>query len=171
MIEKVFQKEMKGLRGRSWKIVHHSQVCEDIVQNAFVKALEKGEAYFDQSETKLVNFLNKVVDNLSFKYLQHLKVRRRNSPYIMRFTQIEIIEVWDDVLRKRLQELLPHLPPQQRAAFDLIFFQEMTSPEASMVMAINESTVRVHYKKAVDYIIKNFRQHSYPAKYQNGLCI
>lgn len=104
-------------------------VAEEVVQEAFLKMHQRGEAPLNPD-----GYLRTTVANLSKSHLRRLRLERR-LPAADRatFDDPEIDETWEAVCR---------LPFRQRAALALRFYDDLPEAEIARVLGCRPGTVK-----------------------------
>ena len=140
--EAFFQDHHADLFGALYLITRNRHEAEEIMQDAFLKVLERWERV--SSVTDPVGYLYRTAMNLFRK-------RRRRASLVLRRTvglspqddEISLIETRVDVVRA-----LASLSPRQRAAIVLTDLLDFNSEEAGRMLGIAPGTVRMHASRA-----------------------
>ncbi len=138
-----------------YRITLSRATAEDVVQNAFMKLWEKRET-LDVVNGNLSAWLYRVVFNLAVDDKRRLK-----------FAEVpENITSGDDVHENlavkeesaALHKGLAGLPPRQRAAIALVYYDEMPQKEAAEVMGINLKALESLLSRGKEALRKSFEE-------------
>jgi RNA polymerase sigma-70 factor (ECF subfamily) len=135
------------------------EVCEDIVQTAFVTIWER-RAQIDEARS-LRAFLFTMAYN---RALNHFRDTARLAPLDAQPVEPEARVAAPDaaaeagLLHHRLRQAIAALPERRRAVFELCFVQELTYREAADVLGIDVKTVENQMGRA----LKAVREHLAP---------
>lgn len=133
--EAFYRTEARKLFGTMCLLTADRHEAEEIMQEAFVRALERWDRV--QTHPDPAGYLFRTAFNLF-----RSRRRRATRPLKRLISQppadafVELEEL-DSVART-----LRHLPPRQRAAIVLMDLMDMTAPEAAKRLGIRPSTVR-----------------------------
>ncbi len=131
--------------------------ADDITQEVFIK-LHSSLSEF-RGESKFFTYLYKIATNYS---LNHLSKKKRET---QRSTDIETIdiaaddkssgELIDDTARTRLlEEAIGNLPEQQRAVFNMRYYDDLSYEEISQITNKSVGGMKANYFHAVKNIQK-----------------
>lgn len=130
-----------------------SLLAEDVLQNAYLKAVQGRIQYAEASSLKtwwfgVIRFTaredqrrQRYRESLLGRLWQQLQgesLQRRSLPPL----QIEL-----DEQTLRLQAALSQLPPRQAEVLHLVFYQDLTLSQTATVMKIGIGSVRQHYER------------------------
>ena len=142
--EAFFEEHRQEVFSAVWMIVRDRQETEDLVQEAFVKVLERWDRFGDVLDPTAYTIRMAVNAWLS---------RRRRATVTMR-KAFHLIPDEDPMTqadaREDAERALDTLTPKQRAAVVLTLMLGFTSEEAARVLRVRPSTVRVLVKRARD---------------------
>jgi RNA polymerase sigma-70 factor, ECF subfamily len=142
--EAFFEEHRQEVFSAVWMIVRDRQETEDLVQEAFVKVLERWDRFGDVLDPTAYTIRMAVNAWLS---------RRRRATVTMR-KAFHLIPDEDPMTQADAREdadrVLDTLTPKQRAAVVLTLMLGFTSEEAARVLRVRPSTVRVLVKRARD---------------------
>ena len=137
-----FREIYENYRHFMWYIAQQklkdTHLAEDAVQDAFVRYLEKRPAFRDAGHERA--WLLKVTAN---GCKSRLRARRRH-PWV------ELLDVYpapDGDSREVLEAVLA-LPPKQRAAVHLHYYEGYTTDEIAAILGQRPGTVRSHLSRA-----------------------
>jgi RNA polymerase sigma-70 factor, ECF subfamily len=119
------------------RIVGDSQVAEEVLQEVFFRAWQQGSA-FTSTRGSFITWLLSITHNMAIDEVR----RRRRRPQKADSEDPESVlaavadtgtdveeEVWLGSLRETIVEALESLPPPQREAIELAYFQGLTQRE------------------------------------------
>ena len=125
----------------------HSEEAQDVLQAAYVKVME-GKACFNGSSS-FRTWLFAVIRNTAADHhrwrLRRLWRGNSSSKSLAatisdeRFLQVE--------QAARIDRALASLPPRQREAVHLVFYQDLTLAEVAEVMGVSIGSARTHYER------------------------
>jgi RNA polymerase sigma-70 factor (ECF subfamily) len=141
----------------------------DIVQDSMIKLSEK---YGDHPAAELPLLFQRILQNTTLDHLRRTKVRNRWTSLFSSFTQfddsneerdvLETLEIQDSVQLSEsgetilareqtldlIEEELKNLPPRQRQAFLLRYWEDMNTKETAEIMECSEGSVKTHCSRA-----------------------
>jgi RNA polymerase sigma-70 factor (family 1) len=139
------------------KLMRSEEIAEEIVQDIFIKIWE------GKDKLKSINnfgaYLNILVRNHSFNLLRQLAYKQKIGQEMILSLSDEdnstqhIIDYREIV--RTLDDVLDHLPEQQKMVYNLCHLDGLKYEEAAAKMNISVSTVHYHMKLA----LKNIREH------------
>lgn len=147
--------------------VRDDHAALDIVQDAMMKLAEK---YADRPPTELPMLFQRILQNTMRDFWRRQKVRNLWTSLLSSFggnqedsedrDPLETIDVEDDseepsaqLARQQTVQLieraLEKLPPRQREAFVLRYWEEMDVAETAEIMGCSDGSVKTHCSRAV----------------------
>jgi RNA polymerase sigma-70 factor (ECF subfamily) len=129
------------------KVLHDPSLAEDVVQDCFLK-LWRNLGRFDARRGSLRSWVLRAVRNQSIDYLRgrHAYERRELEISADSPAQGDGSDPWREVAalvdRATLQDALASLPPEQREAVELAYFEGYRHPEIARIQAVPLSTVK-----------------------------
>jgi RNA polymerase sigma-70 factor, ECF subfamily len=128
----------------AYSILRHREDAEDVVQEAFIRTLERIEQ-IDEGRA-FHPWLHRIVVNRAISYHRARALRATNPlPDDMRATgPMPDHEAERSELRDRLLRAVDALPEQQRTIVLLSDVEEMNSTEIAEILEIQPGTVRYH---------------------------
>ena len=156
----IMKLNMNKVFALTYKMTGDKDVANDLTQDSFVTAWEKlksfrGEGNFNGwllriAVNKGLNYLKRIKQNVRLDNDQletHLQPDLNNQPDI----EMEKKEIQDSVLY-----FMSTLPVQQRLAFELRFYKELSFKEIAEISGNAVGTVKTNYREA----IKKLREHA-----------
>jgi RNA polymerase sigma-70 factor (sigma-E family) len=113
-------------------------LAEDLVQEAFARFV--GRLLHLRTPDAFEPYLRRTIVNLS---RSHFRRKRIERAYLERLTRSpEPPRTTNDELDRSMHEALLRLPPRQRSAIVLRFYEDLTDSQAAEVMRCRPGTVR-----------------------------
>jgi len=139
-LEELVEKHEHTLFRAALAILGDAQEAEDAVQDAFLRYLEKRPQLRDGEHEKA--WLLKVTAN---RCKSTLRARLRHPA-------VELLDIYPapDMDCRELMEAILTLPPNQRAAVHLHYYEGYTSEEIGSILGQRPGTVRSHLSRARD---------------------
>ena len=134
--------------GVAMRLLNQREDAEDLVQDAFLAALEKIDSFDVQRE--FAPWFYRILVN---RCLNARKSRARRSTVEVpgdtaSSTASPLMETERSELRTHLMRALQLLPERQRTIVNLFDVEGFTSPEVAAVLGISDGTVRWHLHQA-----------------------
>lgn len=137
------------------KMVNSHDDADDITQEVFIKV---HSALMDfREESNLFTWLYRIATNYSINHIR--KVRVKNTISIEGVTEQfesqdkKTDEMMDEERRRKiLEEAIGTLPAQQRAVFDLRYYEELSYEDISKIMKRSIGGIKANYFHAVKKI-------------------
>jgi RNA polymerase sigma factor (sigma-70 family) len=147
---RLYIQHFKRVARMAAEITGDHQSGEDIAQESFLRVYNKEITNMDHAEGCWVI----AAKNGALNYRQRNRIVLKD-PVIERYEEFR--ELYDDIILKRVYELLEALPDQRRKIFNMVHFEDMSCAQVARTLNLSESTVRVQYKRCVDYFKKNIK--------------
>lgn len=126
------------------RILGSESDAEDAVQESFVRVWRNG-GRFDASRASVTTWLFSIVRNIC---IDELRRRRKRMP-AENVDDVDIVsdahteeEVELAMLGEEVRRELGELPPDQRRAIELVYFQGLTSTEVGNMLEVSAGTIR-----------------------------
>ena len=151
--EKMHQELFPGLYYYALKLLEDNELADDAVQDLFIKIWVKRATIGELQKVKAYFFTalrRQVLNQLRNLRLRQLNISRLLQPEI-EFSPEEIVVRQEEAntLHARLLELLNGLPPRQREAIYLHYFENMDYQQVAAVMGVNYQSVLNLTQKAM----------------------
>lgn len=160
-IQKLFNTYYVVLCKKSYLYVHDHDKAKDIVQEVFVKLLEKKRV---DHILHIKSYLYKAVINGSIKQLEKQKKLQTFNPEIASHTfiedSIEKTTIQEELHAQVLSEL-DHLPKKCRAVFVLCVLEGVTYKDAAETLDVSVNTIKTQIKKAYKILRKTVTPQQY----------
>ena len=135
----------------AWRILHHTQDCEDVVQEVF---LEAHEVFKRGKISHPRTFLNRLV---TFRAIDMLRKRRNTETIEDSSSQDSSLQdsapgpeglaIKDEEVLG-LRSIVANLPSRQAAVFCLVHFEELSHDEVASTLEISKGAVAMALHKA-----------------------
>ena len=145
------------------KIVQDHDDTDDITQEVFIKVHSALRDF--REESNLFTWLYRIATNFAINHVKKVKVKNTVSLEIVT-EQFENTDLQSDELldeerkRKILEEAIETLPPQQRAVFNMRYYDELPYDEISKMLGKSVGGIKANYfhavKKIGEYVKQNF---------------
>ncbi len=129
------------------RVVRDAAEAEEVAQDAFLKAWSALPNF--REESRFGTWLHRIVVRRALDRLDSLRARRRHE---------QAAPAWPEEAAAepraagpgdaRVRELVDALPPAQRAAILLFYFEDRSVEEVARVLGSNENTVKTHLHRA-----------------------
>jgi len=147
----LFRKYYKDLVLFGGNFLHDKGICEDIVQDLFVKLWTHPEKM--EIDTSFKSFMLKSVQNSCIDHLRHKKVVLEHESYSALFDYDDNMDTENYVLysdlKDSLDEALTRLPGECRQAFQMNRFDGLKYKEIAEQLNVSERTIEVRIGKAI----------------------
>lgn len=140
-------------------VVHED--ADDVLQNTFIKAWQAIEKF--KGESKIYTWLYRIATNESITHLEKEKRKNPSKPGTIEISLSDKImaDTYFDAkkIEWKLQLAIQTLPEQQRAVFNLRYFDELPYREMSEVLQVSEGALKASFhhaaKKVEDYLLNH----------------
>jgi RNA polymerase sigma-70 factor, ECF subfamily len=142
------ERHMRRAFSIAWRILEHREDAEDVVQDAFVRALE-GIGTMDRSRPFRPWFY-RIVVNQALNYRRGRSVRATEPLHdeFVATTSSPELDAERAGLRGRLRTALDALPERQRTIVQLADLEGLNSSEIAEILDVSAGTVRWHLHQA-----------------------
>ena len=137
------------------KIIQDHDETDDITQEVFIKVHSALKDF--REESNLFTWLYRIATNYAINHTKKVKVRNTVSVEVV----MEPIESGDkrtdelmdeETRRKILEEAIETLPAQQRAVFNMRYYDELQYSEIAGILGKSEGGIKANYFHAVKKI-------------------
>ncbi|SEO06295.1 RNA polymerase sigma-70 factor, ECF subfamily [Mucilaginibacter gossypiicola] len=148
--ESIYNRYWDRLFDYTHKRLNNTEICEEVVQEIFIKLWEKRETLV--LTTGLMNYLfsaarYSLIDQYRKQLLQNTFIAAsKNKPGADNSTEDNIF-VKD--LQRYLEDLIGSLPPKCRSVYELSRLEYKSNKEIAEILNISEKTVEGHLTKAL----------------------
>jgi len=143
------------------KMVQNHDDADDLTQEVFIKVYSALKNF--REESNLFTWLYRIAANYSINHIRKVKVKNTVS-FETVLTPIESDEkktedVMDDEQRRKILEAaIETLPAQQRAMFNMRYYDELSYEEISVIMKRSVGGVKANYFHAVKKLGEYLKQ-------------
>ncbi len=152
-----------------FSLVRDQDVADNLTQDCFLRAYQKRATF--RGEAAVETWLIRIAVNLARDHARSRrlafwrKLFQRQSPDDAVSTEFDVSDGGPSAERALLareqlaavESVLEKISPQQRTAFSLRFFEEMTLEEIAEAMHLEVGTVKAHLFRAVSAVRKHLR--------------
>ena len=151
--EKIHRELFTALYYYALKLLEDNELADDAVQDLFIKIWVKRAEIGELQKVKAYFFTalrRQVLNQLRNLRLRQLNISRLLQPEI-EFSPEEIVVHQEEAnsLHARLLQLLNELPPRQREAIYLHYFENMDYQQVAAIMGVNYQSVLNLVQKAM----------------------
>ena len=137
------------------KMVQDHDEADDITQEVFIKVYTALKDF--REESNLFTWLYRIATNYSINHLRKVKVRNTVSVELvvepMESKERGADEAIDDEARRRyLEEAIETLPAQQRAVFNMRYYDRLPYDEIAQILGKSTGGIKANYFHAVKKI-------------------
>jgi len=137
------------------KMVQDHDAADDITQEVFIKVHTALKDF--REESNLFTWLYRIATNYSINHLRKVKVRNTVSVELvvepMESKEKGADEAIDDEARRRyLEEAIETLPAQQRAVFNMRYYDRLPYDEIAQMLGKSTGGIKANYFHAVKKI-------------------
>lgn len=160
-VEKIFTSWYSSLCYFAFRYVQDDETARDIVQEVFVRLMEKRQTF--QSEQHLKNFLYLTIKNDCLNHLRNRLSREHYLSYLKHEGEQDEFEcrMIETEIFSRLRKAIEKLPRECRKVFELCYFEGMNNEKAAQTLRISIETVKAQKKRGKQILRKNL-QELYP---------
>ena len=135
----LYQRNAPGALRLAYLITSDRDLAQDIMQDAFVRVA--GRFRYLRSPESFDVYLRRTVVNLCNSHFRHQRVVRTALEREARFATISVDDP-DVALREELDAALAQLPPRQRTALILHYFEDLSEEQLADAMRCSVSAAR-----------------------------
>ncbi len=149
-LQQLFNQHYVSLCRTALRLVHRTEIAEEIVQDVFVYLWDKRDDY--RISTSVGAYLNRAVRNRCLNHLKSRAARYDWSSEIQDY-QHPVDAAPDDALQAveltaALEQILPQLPEKCRLVFSLSRYEEHSYQEMADQLGISTKTIEYYMGKA-----------------------
>lgn len=146
-IEGVFTSWYGALCFFAFRYVQDDEVARDIVQDVFVRLMEKRPSF--ESELHLKNFLYRTVKNEGLNYLRQKLSREHYLEYLRQEGEEEEFDcrMIEAEIFRTLRKAVELLPGECRKVFELCYFEGKDNETAAKTLNVSIETVKAQKKR------------------------
>lgn len=150
MWEELYEDHYKELVAYGTRMCGNKELAEDLVQETFVKALINTEVIEDLSPSKRRAWLFRAFKNLFFdRYRRAVLEREYAQRWQSEYLEDQGIQEIENAL------LLQSINPQDRAIFQLRYFDGYSAEEIAQMMSLPPGTIRSKLSRCRKFLKQN----------------
>ena len=134
------------------RMVHSHQDAEDITQDTFVRIFRSIGRL--ESETALQSWIYRIATNEGLRFLERQCAESLSLDDAGELPTADGYIDYSDLEAIRLKQAIQTLPPKQRAAFNLRYYDELGYDEIARILDTTAHSVRTNFHNAKKRIIK-----------------
>ncbi len=155
----LYDKYSGMLLGLAYRVLGDASDAEEVLQEAFLQVWNQADRY-DPSRSSVSTWLvlitrSRAIDRLRSRRVEERTIGAAQKENAVTYTSPEgVRDVFKQERRRRLQQELRNLPPEQRQVLEMAFFQGMTQSEIAQKTSIPLGTVKTRTLLAVKKLRK-----------------
>jgi RNA polymerase sigma-70 factor (ECF subfamily) len=144
----IVERHMRRAFSVAYRLLGQREDAEDLVQDAFMAALEKIDTF--QAGRKFAPWFYRILVNRGLNSRKSRSLRRTDPiPDIVASSTVSPLRSAEQSeLRERLLEVMAELPPRQRAVVEFFELEGFSSTEIADILELSDGTVRWHLHQA-----------------------
>jgi RNA polymerase sigma-70 factor (ECF subfamily) len=168
--DQIVRSHQQRVYGVLFSLVRDRDLADNLTQDCFLRAYAKRSSY--RGGASVETWLIRIAVNLARDHARNRRwafwrnVSQRTSPPGVEAAAAEIPDPGPSaeralLARERLavvESVLERVSPQQRSAFSLRFFEEMTLEEIAEAMQVEVGTVKAHLFRAVSAVRNKLKE-------------
>lgn len=147
-----------ALLGVIERIVQHTEIAEDLLQETFVKIWNSAGSY-DTSKGRLFTWMINIARNLSIDKVRSKDFKNSNKNQDIE-NNVDFIDAQKEVTFNAdllgLKDMVTALKPEFKAVLDLVYFKGYTHVEAAEELGLPLGTVKTRVRMAILELRKHF---------------
>lgn len=153
ILEEMFQKHYQEWCLLSFSYIGDLDDSKDIVQNIFIKLLQKE---YNEPIIDIKKYINSAIRNESLK-----KIKKNQRTFFFKDYTFEVSSYENELIKSEISETLFReinaLPEQNKKVFELCVLEGIKYENAAEIMGITVNTVKYHLKKTFKILRLNLR--------------
>ncbi len=147
-----------SLLGVIARVVQHTEVAEDILQETFVKIWNAGQSY-DQTKGRLFTWMMNIARNLAIDKLRSKEFKNTNKNQDIE-NNVNFVEEQKKVIFNPevlgLKDMVSNLKPEFKNVLEMVYFKGYTHVEAAEELNLPLGTVKTRVRMAIIELRKKF---------------
>ena len=135
----------------TYRITADREAAKDLAQETFVSAWQNLSGY--RGEASVSNWIYRIATNKCLNYLKSARIRAGTGNPEVSIEPVADDSPLRDLEQKELSDsfkrFVVQLPPQQRAVFELRFYQQLTFEEIARHLDRALGSVKTNYREAI----------------------
>jgi RNA polymerase sigma factor (sigma-70 family) len=157
-IQALYDMYSGALLGVISRVVQHTEVAEDLLQETFIKIWNSAGSY-DHSKGRLFTWMMNIARNLSIDKLRSKDFKNSNKNQDIE-NNVDFIDAQKDVTFNAdllgIKDLVTSLKPEFKIVLDMVYFKGYTHVEAAEELNLPLGTVKTRVRMAIMELRKNF---------------
>jgi RNA polymerase sigma-70 factor (ECF subfamily) len=164
-LAQLFQRYAGAVYSLGYRMLNDREGAEELLNEAFVRVWRQAPS-FDARRGKFSTWLMSVARNLGIDQLRSRRARpQRSDPFTPEDPELDLIDermnverhVWQGERRRLIRQALRELPPAQREALELAYFEGLTQSEISArlgdPLGTTKTRIRLGLQKLRDLLL------------------
>jgi len=157
-IQALYDMYSGALLGVIFRIVQHSEIAEDLLQDTFIKIWNSADNY-DSSKGRLFTWMINIARNLSIDKLRSKDFRNANKNQDIE-NNVDFIDQQRKITFNAdtmgLKDMVTALKPEFNSVLDMVYFKGYTHVEAAEELNLPLGTVKTRIRMAIMELRKHF---------------
>ena len=157
-IQALYDMYSGALLGVIFRIVQHSEVAEDLLQDTFIKIWHSADKY-DSTKGRLFTWMINIARNLAIDKLRSKDFRNANKNQDIE-NNVDFIDQQRKVTFNAdtmgLKDMVTALKPEFKSVLDMVYFKGYTHVEAAEELNLPLGTVKTRIRMAIMELRKHF---------------
>ena len=157
-IQALYDMYSGALLGVISRIIQHTEVAEDLLQETFIKIWNSAGSY-DNSKGRLFTWMMNIARNLSIDKLRSKDFKNSNKNQDIE-NNVDFIDAQKEVTFNAdllgIKELVTSLKPEFKTVLDMVYFKGYTHVEAAEELNLPLGTVKTRIRMGIMELRKNF---------------
>ena len=158
VLKTLYSMYSSALYGVISRIITHTELAEDVLQETFVKIWNSFSQYSSE-KGRLFTWMLNIARNLAIDKVRSKDFKNQNKNQELENNVTFIDEQRSTVYKPELlgiKELVANLKPEQKTILDLIYFKGYTHVEAAEELGIPLGTIKTRLRMAILQLRKYF---------------
>jgi len=151
MVEQIYQKYLKELTAWCTSMTCDRAKAEDIVQEAFLRALDHEDLFWTMAEQQCRAWMYRTIKNLYYDRLRHERFETTEEELPEKMTEAFEYEELEQ------KDLLAKLPKEERMLFVMRYVEGYNSRELGEIFSMPPATVRMKLASARKKLQKEWK--------------
>jgi RNA polymerase sigma factor (sigma-70 family) len=157
-IQALYDMYSGALLGVISRVIQHTEVAEDLLQETFVKIWNSAGSY-DNSKGRLFTWMMNIARNLSIDKLRSKDFKNSSKNHDIE-NNVDFIDAQREITFNAdllgIKDLVTSLKPEFKIVLDMVYFKGYTHVEAAEELNLPLGTVKTRIRMAIMELRKNF---------------
>jgi RNA polymerase sigma-70 factor (family 1) len=140
-------------------LVGDMYIAEDLVEDVFIRVWQRDEKKMAVEDYR--SFLYQAVRNSSFKYLKQAKSIQLDHSLPLEVADEENMEHLHIEINRQMMLALEQLPSQCSKVVQMVYIENLPTPEIALQLGITESTVYNHKARGISLLRKMLSRRAF----------